>query len=371
MKLLYVMETFPPNIDGVVRFSGNIVPELTKEFDVEVLAPNYGTQVKEYWGAPVTLFPVFKLIKIEAGFPYYPVLPTPRLYRKIRKSDVVFIQSLPYLGAGSVIISKILRKPIVMYFHQIGWEQLAGISGGPKWFQDLLMRFVKIQMRFFCNFLDLIMVPNEAMIDVLNEAGIRTKKETVRLGVDHEKFKPGKSKKEKIGIDKEQIVIGFTGRISGEKNVATLVDAFEKLDVDNCKLLLVGDGEEAHKYSQQKNVIVTGFVDNIVPYYQSMDIFVMPSLTETTGLSTIEAMSCGLPVITTPVGIALTAISDGYNALLFSKHDVDVLADHIKDLIDDKKKRKELGKNARDTIVEGYTWSHTVEKIKKILNDLQ
>jgi glycosyltransferase involved in cell wall biosynthesis len=50
-----------------------------------------------------------------------------------------------------------------------------------------------------------------------------------------------------------------------------------------------------------------------------MDIYVMPSLTETTGLSTVEAMSSGIPVITTPVGIAMTGISSGYNGMIFSK----------------------------------------------------
>ena len=101
--------------------------------------------------------------------------------------------------------------------------------------------------------------------------------------------------------------------------------------------------------------------------YRSADIFVLCSPREALGMALIEAMSCGLPIITTPVGIALTAISNEYNGLIFSQRDVKSLVKSLERLKKSRKLRSTLGTNARNTIVEGYNWNKTVEKIIGIL----
>ena len=85
----------------------------------------------------------------------------------------------------------------------------------------------------------------------------------------------------------------------------------------------------------QKNIILTGSKDNVVPYLQAMDIYVLPSLTETTSISTLEAMSCGLPVVVTPVGYVKNYIHDGKNGLFFPKKNSGILARKINELIKD------------------------------------
>ena len=149
-----------------------------------------------------------------------------------------------------------------------------------------------------------------------------------------------------------------------------MVDAFQNLNDKNALLVLVGDGEHYKKYSRKHNIKVTGFVENVTDYYGAMDIFVMPSLTETTGLSTLEAMSSGIPVITTPVGLAVTAISDGYNGLIFSKKDVEGLTTHLEKLIKSKKLRKLLSLNGRKTVEENFNWKTTSEQIVEILEKM-
>ena len=101
-----------------------------------------------------------------------------------------------------------------------------------------------------------------------------------------------------------------------------------------------------------------GRSDNISKYLQAMDIFVLPSLTETSSLSTMEAMSCGLVVIATPVGHVQHYIQDGTNGYLFNKKDVRMLSARIEYLIHNQQKFKEIGKEARKTIVQDYSWKN-------------
>ena len=81
-------------------------------------------------------------------------------------------------------------------------------------------------------------------------------------------------------------------------------------------------------------------------------------------------MSSGIPVITTPVGLAVTAISDGYNGLIFSKKDVEGLTTHLEKLIKSKKLRKLLSLNGRKTVEENFNWKTTSEQIVEILEKM-
>lgn len=372
-QMLYVMDTFYPKVDGVIRFSEKMVPDLLEKFNVKVIAPNYGGNIGQFGGAPLDFYPVIKFIKINAGSVYYPPIYKPALNKEVRKSDIVFIQSFPLLGASALLTAKIYKKPVVMYFHQIGLEQLSLVMGGPNWFQKIVSNCVKFFTKVLSNLCDLIIVPSDSLIDVLNNAGIRAEKQTVELGVDTNKFEPVKSKaraKKKLDIDPKKTVIGYCGRLSDEKDIHTLVQAFQNLKQKNILLLLVGDGKHYQKYSRKHKIKLTGYVENVTDYYDAMDIFVMPSLTETTGLSTLEAMSSGLPVITTPVGLAVTSISDGYNGLIFSKKDVEGLKNHLNNLIKNKKQRKLLAKNARKTVIENFDWKTASNKILEIVEKL-
>ena len=142
--------------------------------------------------------------------------------------------------------------------------------------------------------------------DGLEDIGIKKKMATVYLGINAERFRPPESKilaKEKLGLNPNNIVIGYLGRFGREKDIPTLYNAFRKVHSDrpNTTLLLVGG--EMKPFENMENIKVIGSVDNPVPYYHAMDIYVLPSLTETTSLTTMEAMACGLkPVIHNYVG---------------------------------------------------------------------
>ena len=103
--------------------------------------------------------------------------------------------------------------------------------------------------------------------------------------------------------------LGFCGRLDPEKSLEQLFKAAEiyqkKYNMKNIRILLIGDGEEARKLANQYahvNSTITGFVDDVIPYLDLLDAFVLSSKTEMYSLSSMEAYSRGLPVFSTPVG---------------------------------------------------------------------
>ena len=110
--------------------------------------------------------------------------------------------------------------------------------------------------------------------------------------------------------------------------------------------------------------------DNVIPYLQAMDIYVLPSLTETTSLSTLEAMSCGCAVISTKVGLVKRYIKDKVNGSFFPKGNASALKVKLSWLVENPDIRTELGRNARETVKAKFNWERTEIGIRKALEDL-
>jgi glycosyltransferase involved in cell wall biosynthesis len=117
-----------------------------------------------------------------------------------------------------------------------------------------------------------------------------------------------------------KITLGYCGRLDPEKGIEKLFIASEicrkEYNITNLHLLLVGDGTEGHRLAGKypnTDTTITGFVDDVIPYLDTMDVFTLPSETEVTSISSLEAYSRGLKVFSTPVGFV------GQNANLFPK----------------------------------------------------
>ena len=122
-----------------------------------------------------------------------------------------------------------------------------------------------------------------------------------------------------MGIDKE-FVIGYHGRLSKEKNIKLLVDSFKKFHkkYPDSKLLVLGDGPE-RDLVKGDGIISTGFVSNPELYLRVMDCYVLLSKTETSALSLMEAISSGIPVISSAVGLIPTYVNDATGILIEKK----------------------------------------------------
>ena len=107
--------------------------------------------------------------------------------------------------------------------------------------------------------------------------------------------------------------------------------------------------------SLQESVCFTGSVRNVPEYLQASDIYVLPTENDAFPSALIEAMACGLPVVTTPVGAIKTIVKDKQNGLLVRPRDFQQLYDALDKLINDATLSKHLGQAGSQTVQERYS----------------
>ncbi|MHC4474174.1 MAG: glycosyltransferase family 4 protein [Planctomycetota bacterium] len=212
-----------------------------------------------------------------------------------------------------------------------------------------------------------IAISEEIKRDLLNEGYEHNKIARIRGLVDKSIFYPcdeiSKYRiKTKLGLASASIV-AFSGRLVETKGVGILLQAWRKI-VEDCKdilLLILGGGELEEELKQQSrafgienSVKFCGIVDNVRDHLVASDLFAFPSLREGLPNSVLEAMACGLPVVSTRIGGVVDLIRDGENGLLVEPGNVDQLADALKRLICDTEYASALGNNALKTARENH-----------------
>ena len=196
--------------------------------------------------------------------------------------------------------------------------------------------------------------------------------------IDNARFRAGVSRydkageRQKLGIQTNDFVILFTGKFIPVKRPLDLIQAFEKLQVTNKRLILVGDGflkEEMLDYILQhkvEQVHFTGFINQteLPKYYVLADVLVLCSESETWGLSVNEAMVCGLPVVVSDtVGCAQDLVHNGVNGYIIPKGNVDALASALQMISSPDRQRAMALESER--IISQYTLERTSEGIVK------
>jgi len=190
----------------------------------------------------------------------------------------------------------------------------------------------------------------------------------IRNGVDIDLFKPDSSNR-----DEDEIVdFVYVGRLSYDKGVHLLLDAFREYHAENPKtrLTLIGDG-------MLKNQIDTcvddgslrwlGAIkhDEIPAILQKMDAFVIPQNIGGLGLSVLEAMGCGLPVITTAIGETVRLLGKD-EGILVEPENVTAIVDAMRVLAEDKRLRQTMGMHCRRNVEENYSWHNQIGQIEEV-----
>ena len=186
-------------------------------------------------------------------------------------------------------------------------------------------------------------------------------------GVDTERFSPGPSSvREGLGIPKEDLVLGFAGRMTRDKGIPELLEAFDEILLREpaCWLLLVGwfdaaeDALDAHwrmKIAEHPRIRHTGFLPDVEPYYRAMDVLVLPTHREGFPNAVLEASASGIPVITTQSTGARDAVLAEVTGLLIPPGNSAAIAKASLELLGDAKKRKRMGEAGRAWVVERYS----------------
>lgn len=299
---------------------------------------------------------------------------------KKENPDVVHSNTPLTIGFAALCASKTLGIPLVGTLHTLLPEMA-------KYYPPLKLKLMgeilgwQIYNHYY-NLCNLVTCPTSIVKRILLEKGVRRRIVLIPNGVDIDRFHPSESMGElfraKYGIPNNNKVVLFTGRLSFEKRVDLLIIAFKKVlrDIPEAFLLLLGNGPIKNalvnlvkRLKIANRVLFLGGIehdDELIPaIYNAADIFVLPSMFETQGLSALEAMACGKMVVATTVGGIINLIKDKHNGILVKSNDAEGLASAMKNLLTDDQTRLQIGKTARKT-AEAYSIKSTTQELTHI-----
>ncbi|GER87292.1 glycosyl transferase family 1 [Dictyobacter vulcani] len=300
MRVAIITENFLPKLDGVTRTVSRLLEHLdTNGHQALLLGPECG--MDEYAGAEV-------IGTAGLPFPFYPELKfnffRPLFMRRLAefRPDIIHVVDPVILGATGLAAARVLNIPIISSYH----TNLAAYCGHFGF--SLLTKPMWLYNRFVHNQCALTFCPSASTATMLAKQGF----EHLRLwprGVERTLFHSGRRSQEvrnawlrEREIPEDKTILLYVGRVSWEKNLRLLIQAYSQMDHSRCHLVIVGQGPAYNEIQQdleQVPVTFTGYLsgEELAMAYASADVFAFPSYTETFGQVVLEAMSSGLPVV--------------------------------------------------------------------------
>ena len=261
-------------------------------------------------------------------------------------------------AVAATIAGKLIGKPVIVKFGSSGYASEVQRS-----YVSWLGRFrLGILRRWASTY---IVLTSEMEKELLAEGFSPSKVIRMDNGINANDFSPVMNKElAKLTFDlSKKTVIIFVGRLVPVKALPILLAAFERvLKIDsNVHLLLLGQGSEqaalealSQKLDIQKQVTFVGDVNDVKPYLQAADIFVLPSLGEGLSNSLLEAMAMGLACVGTKIAGSMDALGNGKAGILVDPNNIDQLSEALIRLITDKDEVRRLGELARQRILDVY-----------------
>ena len=257
------------------------------------------------------------------------------------------------VGMAALGIARILGLPISGTYHT-AFPQYAKALTEDTFIEDMSWRF----MLWFYNQLDAIYVPSRATGSELVQRGVASEKIRVYpRGVDVVRFHPRNRNgilSERYGLHEDAVTFLYVGRVSKEKNLHLLSEAFQTLTAQgrHARLVIAGDGpyrKQMESDLADLPVLFTGCIegDDLASLYASCDVFVFPSTTDTFGNVVLEAQASGIPVIVTDCGGPHENMLPGETGLVVEGGNVQQLSEAMGTLGREKTRRHQMGTAAR------------------------
>jgi glycosyltransferase involved in cell wall biosynthesis len=381
LKICIFTETYFPVIgggetqaqllaDGLIA-NGHAVIILTRRSDRKLkqvewirstqvyrLPPSGGGQLKK-WGLLISGF--LKLIQLHKQY------------------DIIFVSGFRIIGLPAVLVSKLTQKFCVLKADSQG--EMSGeffISGlEKKGFSPAFLPF-----RVFLNIRNLVLRKADAFSAISEDVkaefiSSRVAPEKIVLipnGVDTNRFFPvslGQKRelRNNLSLPEKSTIVVYTGRLVSYKGLPLLLKVWKDIQNlhDDARLILIGTGgldihnceSELRSFvitnNLERSIHFTGGVQNAHEYLQASDIFAFPTENDAFPSSLIEALACGLPVVTTPIGAIKNIIKNKENGLVIKPGDYQQLFQALDILISNKVLGSQLGQAAWKTVRDNYS----------------
>jgi len=312
MRIAVFSDTFPPQINGVAHTAYLSAKNLI-ELGHEVVVFTVAKKPKNRPDINLKNLKVLRLPSVPAIV--YPgerfTLPIGATLRQIKKfdPDIIHVHTPFSVGWEAILISKILKIPLVGTHHTFYNHYLKHIKLDYEWMKKISWKFTI----GFYNRCNLILSPSRFLADELVKEGLKRSIHVLQNSIDIDLFKPleNQQTREKIkksfGVKKRSIC--YMGRLSYEKSIDQVIRAFALINkkMPELNLMLIGDGPErknlanlAKDLNVGNSIIFTGSLlhnGDLVRALQANDLFISASKSENMPLSVLEAMAVALPLI--------------------------------------------------------------------------
>jgi 1,2-diacylglycerol 3-alpha-glucosyltransferase len=274
-----------------------------------------------------------------------------------------------------------LGVPVVHTYHTMYEDYVHFVSKA----LVIPLRFAaKKYFKRFADSADAVIFPTIKVKRTFDGYGYDGRGAIIPTGIYLEKFAPDrydpaelKRLRHACGIDDDQFVLLFLGRVSREKSIGRLIELFARLEEDKTVLLIVGDGPDRPHFGKQVDrlgirdkVRFTGMIppERVGSYYRIADLFVNFSVTETQGLTYLEALASGLPLVVKYDDNLEGVVTNDVNGFTF--HTDDTFLDLVSRLHNNPEKTAALAKQASSALEEfsARTYAMRVEDIYKQLH---
>jgi mannosyltransferase len=212
---------------------------------------------------------------------------------------------------------------------------------------------------------------------------------TILHGVDADEFAPSEDRKalrEKLGLDADALIVGCFGRLRSQKGTDLFVDAMIRLlpKHPNAQGIIMGgvtrDQEsfvddlkariEAANLTDRLRILPEDKGFTIAPWFQASDIYIAPQRWEGFGLTPLEAMSCGVPVVATRAGAFEDLVVEGETGFLVPLEDIEALTDATDKIMSDATLRQSMARASRQKVVNQHQIIHEAQAITAIYRQL-
>ena len=320
LRVALVTETFPPEVNGVAMTLGRLVDGLRRRgHAVHLVRPrqsegDIAARIEGYTETLVRGLPLPGYDGLRFGLPARAALTS--AWRSVRP-DIVHVATEGPLGWSAVGAARALHLPVSSGFHTNfdAYSRHYGLG----W----LRRPIAGYLRRLHNRTDATLVPTHGLGRELAAQGYRNLC-VVSRGVDTRLFHPARrreSLRAAWGAGPDDLVVTYVGRLAAEKNLGLVLVAFAAIRQQrpDARLVFVGDGPLKRPLAARHPEHVFAGVrrgTDLAEHYAAADLFLFPSLTETFGNVTAEALASGLGVVAYACAAAADLIEDGSNGRL-------------------------------------------------------
>ncbi|WP_044210414.1 glycosyltransferase family 1 protein [Flammeovirga sp. OC4] len=349
---------------GIGRYSFELGEEMYKSSPIQLFKPSKPSNADHFYEDQYDWIKGYFYKSFRNLHPY--VLPL-FIKQALNKSfDPKKIYHAHWFLSG-LALSYFSNARFVVTMHDVS---LLHVHEGDQWF----MKYYKWAIqRFKERRVPIIVVSENAKKDTIQYANYPEELvHVIHNGINFDQFYPPKKEKKKAN----QFNIIYTGGLGERKNLQLLLHAFQAIEkkYSHVKLKIAGMYPDRTVYPKiakelsLKNVVFEGYIpdEQLIDFYHSGDLLVFPSLYEGFGFAPLEAMACGVPVLSATGGSLREVVGDGGDFFDYEKED---LQSKMMNVIDDENYRQDLIQRGSQW-VKKFTWEESVRKTKEVYSQV-